>query len=59
MSANTAHQYALTELARRAVETFVRERRLITAPPDGSDALLSQPATCFVCLKTLDRRLRG
>lgn len=59
MSAQPVQQYALTELARRAVETFVRERRLITEPLDSSHALLHQPAPCFVCLKTLDRRLRG
>ena len=59
MSVQTVQQYALTELARRAVETFVRERRLIKEAPDSSQVLLHQPAPCFVCLKTLDRQLRG
>lgn len=47
------------ELARRAVETYVRERLLITAPLDSQHVFLYQTAPCFVCLKTLDRRLRG
>lgn len=49
----------LPALARRAVETFVRERRIIG--PDTSDAssLLQQEAACFVSIKTNDGELRG
>jgi len=49
----------LTGLARRAVETFVRRGHLISAPDRDSHPALFQPAPCFVCIKTLDRRLRG
>jgi AmmeMemoRadiSam system protein A len=45
-------------LARRAVETFVRERRIIkplsTLPP-----ALDRPAACFVSIKTDGSQLRG
>lgn len=46
-------------LARRAVETFTLERRIIKTPPSPSSELLNEPAACFVSIKTLDRRLRG
>ncbi|HYN85747.1 MAG TPA: AmmeMemoRadiSam system protein A [Pyrinomonadaceae bacterium] len=55
----------LPALARRAVETYVREGRLLEAesagPPDDPDAasLLSHPAACFVSIKTRDGELRG
>jgi AmmeMemoRadiSam system protein A len=49
----------LTGLARLAVETFVRRGHLIDAPSGDSHPALLQPAPCFVCIKTLDRRLRG
>jgi AmmeMemoRadiSam system protein A/AmmeMemoRadiSam system protein B len=42
-------------LARRAVETFVREGRIITAPADMFD----QPMACFVSIKTMEGDLRG
>jgi len=48
----------LPALARRAVETFVREKAII-APPANASALLKQRAACFVSLKTLDGDLRG
>jgi MEMO1 family protein len=48
----------LPALARRAVETFVREKALI-APPANASALFKQRAACFVSLKTLDGDLRG
>lgn len=55
----------LPALARRAVETYVREGRLLEAEgvsdADDSDAtsLLSHPAACFVSIKTRDGELRG
>lgn len=49
----------LTGLARLAVETFVRRGNLIDASVGDSDPALLEPAPCFVCIKTLDRRLRG
>ncbi|HEV2707639.1 MAG TPA: AmmeMemoRadiSam system protein A [Pyrinomonadaceae bacterium] len=54
---------AIPALARRAVETFVRERRLaeVQQTPESSDAdsLLQQPSACFVTIKTLSGDLRG
>jgi AmmeMemoRadiSam system protein A/AmmeMemoRadiSam system protein B len=48
----------LPALARRAVETFIRDRVIIEPPPVSSE-LLNQRAACFVSLKTLDGDLRG
>jgi AmmeMemoRadiSam system protein A/AmmeMemoRadiSam system protein B len=45
----------LPALARRAVESFVREGRVIKAPADSYD----QPAACFVSIKTIEGDLRG
>jgi AmmeMemoRadiSam system protein A len=49
----------LPELARRAVETFVRERRVLESPDFSGDSLLGQPAACFVSIKTDAGDLRG
>lgn len=49
----------LPALARRAVETFVRERRVIEPPQDLESPTLQIPAACFVSLKTDDGSLRG
>jgi AmmeMemoRadiSam system protein A/AmmeMemoRadiSam system protein B len=48
----------LPALARRAVETFVMEGRVLPAPDSPSD-LLSQRAGCFVSIKTRAGELRG
>ncbi len=48
----------LPTLARRAVETFVRQG-IVIEPPLTSSGLLSQHAACFVSLKTLAGDLRG
>ena len=48
----------LTRLARQAVETFVRERRLIEKPA-MTDPKLEQRAACFVSIKTDEGDLRG
>jgi AmmeMemoRadiSam system protein A/AmmeMemoRadiSam system protein B len=45
----------LPALARRTVETFVREGRVIDAPSEIYD----QPAACFVSIKTFEGDLRG
>lgn len=49
----------LPELARRTVETYVREQRVIEAPPVSVSSLLRQRAACFVSLKTNQGDLRG
>lgn len=48
----------LPALARRAIETFVREGIIIESPSTSS-RLLTQRAACFVSLKTLAGDLRG
>lgn len=48
----------LPQLAREAVEAFIRSGDVITPSPK-SGHLLSERAPCFVCLKTLDGELRG
>ena len=48
----------LAQLARKAVETFIREKRQIQPEPNLSP-LLRAPSPCFVSLKTLDGELRG
>jgi AmmeMemoRadiSam system protein A/AmmeMemoRadiSam system protein B len=45
----------LPALARLAVESFIREGRLIEAPLETYD----QPAACFVSIKTIEGDLRG
>lgn len=49
---------ALTGLARLAVETFVRERRVIEKPPT-EEPMLKERAACFVSIKTYEGNLRG
>ena len=48
-------EYGLPALARRAVEAFVSEGRVIDAPRETFD----QPAACFVSIKTIEGDLRG
>ncbi len=48
----------LLALARRAIETFVREGRVIERP-SSLDPTLNQRAACFVSIKTFERDLRG
>lgn len=48
----------LLALARRAIETFVREGRVIEKP-SALDPLLQERAACFVSIKTLEGDLRG
>jgi AmmeMemoRadiSam system protein A len=57
-SAEENDEGALPELARNAVETFIRSGNIVT-PPEPNVGLLASPAPCFVCLKTLDGELRG
>jgi AmmeMemoRadiSam system protein A/AmmeMemoRadiSam system protein B len=45
-------------LARRAVETFIREGEMLD-PPATRSGLLAARAPCFICLKTRDGELRG
>lgn len=45
----------LPGLARRAVETFISEGRILKAPADAFD----QPTACFVSIKTREGDLRG
>jgi len=56
--AKLAVESSLPELAREAVETFIRAGNVLT-PPESTTGLLASPAPCFVCLKTLDGELRG
>ena len=49
----------LPALARRAVETFVRERRLIEPQDAPGASPLSLPSACFVSIKTWQGDLRG
>lgn len=48
----------LPAFARRAVETYAREGRIIK-PPAANSPLLRQRAACFVSIKTDDGGLRG
>lgn len=58
-SARPADGSELPALARRAVETFVLERRIISPTPAAPSSLLNQRFACFVSLKTAERELRG
>jgi AmmeMemoRadiSam system protein A len=46
-------------LARRAVEAFVLEGRILRAGPEFASPLLGEAAACFVCIKVEGRSLRG
>lgn len=54
-----ADEKRLPELARLAVETLVREGRVLETPPVSDDSLLGQRAACFVSIKTDEGDLRG
>ena len=56
--ASQAQDGELPALARRAVETFIRERQVIVADPPPHDSILKYKSACFVCIKTA-RDLRG
>ena len=49
----------LPALARRAVEIFILERRVVALAPATASPLLNQRLPCFVCIKTIGRELRG
>src|SRR2546423_7228381 len=46
-------------LARRAIETFVLDGRIVEPPSSISSFLTEQRSACFVSIKTLDGELRG
>lgn len=58
LTSETREEISLPELARQAVETFVRSRTVLP-PPGSAESLLSARAPCFVSLKTLNGELRG
>ena len=58
-SAQPAEASELPALARRAVEIFVRERRVVAPTPASSSSLLNERLACFVSIKTAERELRG
>jgi AmmeMemoRadiSam system protein A len=58
-AAPESNEGGLPELARRAVETFVREERVLEVPRVSQDSLLAQRAACFVSIKTDEGDLRG
>jgi len=49
---------AIPALARRSIETFVRDNKIIAAPNDLPEDLMVR-AGCFVSIKTLEGDLRG
>jgi AmmeMemoRadiSam system protein A/AmmeMemoRadiSam system protein B len=59
MQPETSDGAELPALARRAVETFVREGTIIQPSSSSSSDMLNQPSACFVSLKTLAGDLRG
>jgi AmmeMemoRadiSam system protein A/AmmeMemoRadiSam system protein B len=54
----SAYTGVIPALARRTIETFVRDGTIITPPADLPDELTAR-AGCFVSIKTLDGDLRG
>jgi len=50
---------ALPSLARAAVETYVRDGRLLEPESAPPSSLLRERAACFVTIKTAERELRG
>src|ERR1043165_7548411 len=58
-SAQTAEASELPALACRAVEIFVRERRVVAPTPGNSSSLLNERLACLVSIKTTEKKLRG
>jgi AmmeMemoRadiSam system protein A len=58
-AATAGTEESLPELARRSVETLVREGRVLEVSSVSGDSLLGQPAACFVSIKTGEGDLRG
>jgi AmmeMemoRadiSam system protein A len=58
-SPQSTDESELPALARRAVETFVSERRIVEPPPLLPSSMLAQRSACFVSIKTIERELRG
>ncbi|HYH85476.1 MAG TPA: AmmeMemoRadiSam system protein A [Pyrinomonadaceae bacterium] len=54
-----ADEKEIPSLARRAVETFVLERRVIKPTPTLSPFLTEQSSACFVTVRTTGGELRG
>jgi AmmeMemoRadiSam system protein A len=54
-----ADEKELPTLARRAVETFVLERRVIKPTSTLSSFLMEQSSACFTTIRTTDGELRG
>lgn len=54
-----ADENEIPALARRAVETFVLERRVIKPTPTLSSFLTEQSSACFVTIRTTGGELRG
>jgi AmmeMemoRadiSam system protein A len=54
----TSQADSLPALARRAVETFIREQLIISLGSLPPDSILNSKAACFVCIKTA-HDLRG
>ena len=57
--ATLSFEKAIPALARRAVETFVSEGRVVESQPSAPPFLTEQRSACFVSIKTLERDLRG
>jgi MEMO1 family protein len=56
--AEASHRLSPPELARRAVEAFIRDGERIE-PPDGVEGVLAERAGVFVTLRTIGGALRG
>jgi AmmeMemoRadiSam system protein A len=49
----------ITELARNAVEAYVLSGHVVEPPSLPETSPLGRPSACFVCIKTVERELRG
>lgn len=52
-------QFFPPALARRAVEAYTLEERVLPVAGLFLPSVLNEAAACFVCLKTVERQLRG
>ncbi len=50
---------SIAGLARDAVEAFILSGRLVEPPAFSDESPLGKPSACFVCIKTVGRKLRG
>ncbi|HEX7314885.1 MAG TPA: AmmeMemoRadiSam system protein A [Pyrinomonadaceae bacterium] len=56
---NPCDESSIAVLARIAVEAYILSGCVLEPPTFSDESPLAKPSACFVCIKTLERELRG